>query len=315
MEQNKLIQKLEGFWAEHLHESKGILSLALIITRGAREQMPPYAQAQFLSPKGDKLARVSHRTVQTILAEYGIAFTLPSIAGKISNTRRMWIEAYLEWLNNLNREGLLELAVIERWWIDRTQAYFDSLAFKLRLDTERSLTRIFRELFEAAWTRGKGRSKISLVSPLMEHLVRAKLESELPGVKIEHRKLSTAEVLDQRKRNFRVGDTVIHVAAAPTEAMIQECQDNLTEGLRPLVITSRQGIGGATALSRASNIDDQVEMLEIAQFLVSTIHERSGFKGANCILEIQDLVTAYNRIIDQTETDPRLKISLVSTAS
>jgi len=315
VEEIKLIQKLERFWAGHFHDSKGIFSLALIITRGASEQRPPYAQGQFLSPNGDRLAGAGNRTVQTILAEYGINFALPTIAGKISDTRRMWIEEYLELLNNLHQEGLLELAVIERWWIDRIQAYFESLAFKLRLNPERSLTHIFRELFEAAWTRGKGQSKSRLVSLLMEHLVGAKLEMDLPGIKIEDKRLSTTEGFDQWRRSFRVEDAIIHVAAVPTETLIEECRDNLGEGLRPLVITSQQGIGGATALSRASNIDDQIEMLEIAQFLVSTIQKRRGFKESKRTSEVQDLVSAYNRIIDRTETDPRLKIALVSTAS
>lgn len=311
VENTKRIESLERFWAEHFDESKGILSLALIITRWACKRSPPHASCQILAPTGDKLAGAGHKTAQAILGEYGITFTLPKISGSISLTRRRWIDAYLEWLNHSHGEGMLDLASIERWWIDRVEDHFNKVAFKLRPSPEKSLGHLFRELMGMAWTRSEGRQRLRLVSPLMEHLVGAKLQIAHPEMKIEHRRFVAAKTKGQRQESFRLGHTAIHVDPAPNEGLIKKCRDNLAEGLRPLILTSQDGIGGVNALSKLSDMDDKVEVMEIVQFLVANLYARNSFREADRMGQLHDLVNAYNLIVEQTETNPGLKIVLV----
>ena len=113
-----------------------------------------------------------------------------------------------------------------------------------------------------------------------------------------------------RKGDFLVGDTSIHVTTAPSEALIRKCRDNLNESLRPVIITTQGGAGGADALAKDADIDDRIDILEIAQFIATNIYELSGFEHAKRTVKIKDIVDAYNCIIEQTETDPSLKISI-----
>lgn len=88
--------------------------------------------------------------------------------------------------------------------------------------------------------------------------------------------------------------------------MLRQSQENL----RPVIITTQSGAGGAGALAKNTGIDDRIDILEIEQFVATNIYEWSKFEHAQRPVKVHDLVHAYNRIIEQAETDPSLKITV-----
>jgi hypothetical protein len=149
-----------------------------------------------------------------------------------------------------------------------------------------------------------------IAGAVIQHLVGAKLEIALPEVHIEHQGFAVADAPGGRKGDFLVGDTAIHVTTAPTEALIRKCCDNLSENLRPLIITTKSGVGGADALAKNAALGDRIDILEVEQFVATNVYEWSKFEHKGRPLTIRELVETYNRIIEQSETDPSLKISV-----
>ncbi len=180
----------------------------------------------------------------------------------------------------------------------------------VRIDPSKSLISIINGLIETAFARQRECQGTMIAGAVMQHLVGAKLEIAMPNAQIEHKGFSVADAPGGRKGDFLVGDTSIHVTTAPSQALIRKCRDNLNENLRPVIITTQGGAGGASALAKDADVDDSIDILEIAQFIATNIYELSGFEHAKRPVKIKDLVNAYNRIIEQTETDPSLKISI-----
>ena len=145
---------------------------------------------------------------------------------------------------------------------------------------------------------------------VMQHLVGAKLDLALPKAQLEHKGFSVADAPIGRKGDFLIGDTSIHVTTAPTESLIRKCCDNLNENLRPVIITTQSGAGGAGALAKNAEIDNRIDILEVEQFVATNVYEWTSFEQSQRPTRIRDLVEAYNIIVDSVETDPSLKITV-----
>lgn len=310
MEKVKLADRLAKFTAQHKINSKGSLCVVLVATRTASKQSPPYSPENFLTPQGGQVAGLGRTAVQEILADHGITRVLAEEGGRTSRGSIRRMQNYLQLLNALHDDGLLDFAVIESWWINRVKAYFASKPFRLKVDPSKSLRSIVADLIEAAFTRQSESPGMMIAGAVIQHLVGAKLEIALPEVRIEHQGFAVADAPGGRKGDFLVGDTAIHVTTAPTEALIRKCCDNLSENLRPLIITTKSGVGGADALAKNAAVGDRIDILEVEQFVATNVYEWSRFEHKGRPLTIRELVETYNRIIEQSETDPSLKISV-----
>jgi hypothetical protein len=310
MKKTTLNERLEKFQADHGINSKGPLCVVLVLTRTASKRKPPYKPDHFLTPKGGQVAGLGRAAVQTILEDHRITRILAEEGGRTSRGSIDRMKGYIELLNSLHGQGLLDFAAIERWWVDRVKAYFASMPFRLKVDPSKSLRNMITELMEAAFTRQRECPGTMVAGAVMQHLVGAKLELALPGAEIGHKGFSVADAPGGRKGDFLVGDTAIHVTTAPTEALIRKCRDNLNENFRPVIITTGSGAGGAGALTKDADMDDRVDILEVEQFVATNVYEWSRFEQSRRPVTIRDLVNTYNRIVDQTETDPSLKIAV-----
>lgn len=310
MKKTKLAERLAKFAAEHKINSKGPLCVVLVVTRTASKQSPPYTPDYFLTPQGGQVAGLGRAAVQPILGDHGITRVLAEEGGRTSRGSIRRMRDYLKLLNSLDNDGLLDFAAIERWWISRVNAYFASKPFRLRVDPSKSLRSIVAELIEAAFARQRECPGTMVAGAVMQHLVGAKLELALPEARIEHKGFAVADAPEGRKGDFLIGDTAIHVTTAPTEAVIRKCCDNLNENLRPLIITTQSGAAGAGALAKSADVDDRIDILEVEQFVATNVYEWSRFEHTQRPLSVRELVETYNRIIEQSETDPSLKISV-----
>ncbi len=310
MNNQKLNAQLEKFEIEESINSKGPLCVVLVVTRTANKQEPPYVAENFLTPQGGQVSGLGRAAVQAILEDYGIIRVLAEEGGRTSRGSINRMRAYLDLLNSLNAEGLLDFRAIEKWWIQRVKAYFAAKPFRLKIDPSKSLRNMISELIEAAFDRQRECRGTMIAGAVMQHLVGAKLELALPDGHLEHNGFSVADAPGGRKGDFLIGDTAIHVTTAPSEALIRKCSDNLNENLRPLIITTENGAGGADALAKNADLADRIDILEIEQFVAVNVYEWSRFENAQRPVSIRELMATYNRIVEQVETDPSLRIKV-----
>jgi hypothetical protein len=143
---------------------------------------------------------------------------------------------------------------------------------------------------------------------VLQHLVGAKLDCTLGSGMFEHNSFSTSDVQSGRAGDFFIGDVAIHVTTAPGEAVISRCQDNINCGYRPIIITTAKGIQAAELFSERAGLNERIDVFEIEQFITLNIYEFGKFSSEGRRFEISKFVLCYNKIIEQTETDPSLKI-------
>jgi len=280
------------------------------MTRKARESAPPYSPEHFLTTQGGQVAGLGKGAVQAILADHGVSRVLAEEGGRTSRGSIKRMRAYIAFLNELAAEGMLDFDAIERWWIGCVIKYFATKPFKLKIDASRSLRSIITDLIDSAFARQRECPGTMFAGAVIQHLVGAKLELALPKAKIRQNGFSVADAPGDRKGDFLVGDTAIHVTTAPSEALIAKCCTNLAENIRPLIITTGNGAGGAFALAKNAGVADRIDILEIDQFVATNVLERSGFKLDQRPVTVRKLIDCYNRIIEECETDPSLKISV-----
>lgn len=305
---NELHDKLETFTSQCAIRGKGPLCVMLVMTRKAKESEPPYSSDDYLSPQGGQVAGLGGAAVQAILADHDITRILAEEGGRTSRGSISKMRSYVEFLNELAKDELLNFKEIEDWWIERVREYFAAQPLKLKVDSSRSLRSIVADLIEAAFSRQRECPGTMVAGAVLQHLVGAKLELALPLVEIEHNGFAVADAPGDRKGDFLIGDTAIHVTTVPSEALIRKCSDNLAGNLRPLIITTQAGAGGAAAFAKNADLADRIDILEVEQFVATNVLEWSGFQIARRPITVQDLIECYNRIIEECETDPSLKI-------
>ncbi len=307
---SELESRLEQFASKHKIRGKGPLSLVLVLSRKASEQTPPFSAENFLTKQGGQVAGLGRGAVQAILADHNIDRVLAEEGGRTSRGSIQKMRAYLDFLNDLAQKKLLDFPAIEKWWIGRVNDFFISKPFNLKVDPSKSIRSIVADLIEAAFARQRECPGVMVAGAVMQHLVGAKIETALPDAKIEHEGFAVADAPSGRKGDFLIGDTAIHVTTAPTEALIRKCCDNLAQSVRPLIITTQSGVGGAIALAKNADVAERIDIIEIEQFIATNVYEWTAFQQTKRAVSFRQMVEAYNRIIDQCETDPSLKIEM-----
>lgn len=85
---------------------------------------------------------------------------------------------------------------------------------------------------------------------------------------------------------------------------------NIETGRKPLIVTGNRGLTLAEGLAENAGISDRLDVIEFEQFLATNIHELGEFEQSKRRTKVEELIEHYNRIIDNYETDPSLKIDL-----
>jgi hypothetical protein len=298
---------LKEFDDQHIGLSKGSLSLALILTRNAKAKSFPLDKAEFVTAKGGQVAGLGGPAVKKILGDHGVERILSNEGGRTSRGNMDRMSAYIDVLNALHDQEILDLEDAESYWVERAQAYFDALPFTFRLDPARSLRACVRDLLAQAVARQREVTGTMYAGAVMQHLVGAKLDYVTKGA-IAHHGFSVADAPSNRSGDFLIGDVAIHVTTAPGEALIRKCQANLSTGLRPLIVTTEDGVGGAKALSKQAGVDDRLDVIEIEQFVATNVYEWSVFERDARPTAVQEIIERYNRIVGEVESDPSLRI-------
>ncbi len=145
---------------------------------------------------------------------------------------------------------------------------------------------------------------------MLQHLVGAKLELAIPEVAIGHNGFSVSDSVSNRSGDFVIDDSVIHVTTSPGEAVIRKCKSNIDSGAKPIILTLADGVTVARALATNAGLAGRIDIMDAEQFLTGNLHELSLFKSTARRPTLECLVEAYNRIIQENETDPSLRIEI-----
>jgi len=301
-------QTLQDFAAENAFQGKGALSVALFVTRRARETGLPLDPETLVTGKGGQVLGLSKGAVQSILQQHGVTRVLAREGGRTSRGSLDNMRRYATFLNRLHETGPLDLEAVEAFWIERVHAFFAAKPFKINLDASQSLRAVVRDVLAQAAARQKTATGMNYAGAVLQHLVGAKLDCALGPPPLEHHSFSTADEQSGRAGDFVIGDTVIHVTTAPNEALIGRCRQNLESNRRPLLVTSQRGLTVAEGLAENASLAHRIDLFEIEQFVALNLHEWGRFGAQDRKIAVEKLIARYNAIIDHVETDPSLKI-------
>jgi hypothetical protein len=187
---------------------------------------------------------------------------------------------------------------------------FKKKRIEFHFDTGKSLRSNIDDLLRQAEELQADGGGTAYVGAMLQHLVGAKLDLVLGKGKIEHHGFSVADSPTARKGDFLVESVAIHVTTNPSEALVRKCAANFQAGLKPLIVTLGDGVNGAAFLLKNSELSDRVDVLDAAQFLTANIYEHSFFKASTYKVTLSNLLSRYNEIVLQCETDPVLQIDL-----
>lgn len=302
--------QLSEFAQENKFAGKGPLSVALVVTDRARRDGLPLNPDDLLTKGGGQVQGLGGDAVQAILNRHGLNRRLAREGGRTSRGSIGKMRAYVEFLNTLAAEGEIDIDAVERFWVERVKAFFAAQPFTIKLDAARGLRRMVRDVLAQAEHRQRESGGVYYRGTVLQHLVGAKLDAALGPGKVEHHSYSTADAPGRRPGDFLIGDASIHVTTSPTEAVIARCQDNLNEGLRPILVTLDEGSKAAEVMAANKGVAERIDIFEIEQFVALNLYELGDFAHDGRRTAISDLVDRYNEIVDEVETDPSLRIQL-----
>jgi hypothetical protein len=298
---------LAQFARDKRFAGKGPLCVALVVTQHARNGLP-LDPKKLLTDKEGQVLGLGKGAVQSILKRHDIERVLAAEGGRTSRGSIGTMQAYVSFLNELAAKGTPDLEAIEKFWIGRVHEFFAAKPFKIKLDASRSLRTLVRDVLAEAEERQKNTPGMQYAGAVLQHLVGAKLDCALGKGKFEHNSFSTSDAQTGRAGDFFIGDVAIHVTTSPGEAVIERCRENLGDNLRPVIVTMRRGLTVAEALADNAAIGERVDAFEIEQFVALNIYELGKFASEGRRVAVTDLVTRYNEIVEEVETDPSLKI-------
>jgi hypothetical protein len=300
--------ELSVFAAEQDFRGKGSLSVALVVTEHAKKMGLPLDPAKLLTEGGGQVFGLGRGAVQAILKRHQVTRVLASEGGRTSRGSLSHMRVYVAFLNDLRLKGQVDLEAVEAFWMERVHGFFAGKPFKIKLDAERSLRTVLRDVIAQAQERQKTTSGMHYSGAVLQHLVGAKLDCALGIGQVEHNSFSTADAPGSRMGDFLIGDVAIHVTTSPGEAVIEKCKDNLNDGYRPMLVTLQRGLTVAEGLSANVGLGERIDIFEVEQFVALNLYELGRFTAGGRRAAVADLVRRYNQIVEEFETDPSLMI-------
>ena len=313
MTSTELERRLWEFLEAEQFVGKGPLSVALVVTaKHAREKGLPLDPDELLTVGRGQVTGLGGGTVKKILEKHGIMRPLAAEGGRTSRNSIQNMRNYVAVLNDLYEQDLIsDIDPIESFWIGRVRDFFAAHPFRIGIDNSKSLGSVVGTLIELAQERqrevGTGTYYLGAV---LQHLVGAKVTKILGKENVQHHGFSTADAPTGRPGDFVVGDVAIHVTTSPSDAMVAKCNENLKQGLRPVIVTLQRKIAAATQLVEIRGSSDRIEIWDAEQFFVANFYEWGQFSPDGRRDAIRDLLDTYNEIVANVESDPSIRIEL-----
>lgn len=305
-----LKKKLDRFASDHQFQGKGSLCVALVVTRHAQNKGLPLNSEALVTPGGGQVLGLNKAAVQSVLKQHGIKRVLAAEGGRTSRGSLNKMREYVTFLNDLHDKGRTDLGEIEKYWIECVRAFFAAKPFKIKLDTSRGLRHVVRDILAQAVQRQKVAPGMYYAGAVLQYLVGAKLDCALGKGKFGHNSFSTADAPGSRVGDFAIDDVAIHVTTTPSEAVIERCRENLNDGYKPVLVTIRNGVAVAEGLAENKGMAERVDIFEIEQFVALNLYELAEFVETERRVAVKKLISRYNEIVKDVETDPSLRIEI-----
>lgn len=300
--------RLRAFQSENNITTKGPLSLVVQFTCMVRDKAFPLNPDDFQTSGKGQVAGLGGANLKKILKGYGITQQLSSEGGRTSRGSMGLMIKYVDFLNAWNTEELVDFSFIEKFWAEQVREYFRNQPFILTADTSKTIGANLDDLFEQAKKRQKQNSGTQYLGTVLQHLVAAKLCLIMPAGSFEIHGASVADGPTDRNGDFVINSTIIHCTTMPGALLIDKCKANIRAGTHPVIITIFERVHTALNLAEDAGLAGRVEVWDIQQFLSANVYEHSFFDETKRNSTISDIITRYNQIVLDAETDPGLRI-------
>jgi hypothetical protein len=280
--------------------------VGLTVTRYAVKNGLPVDPTSLLTGKGGQVAILGKSQVQSVLSDYGITQILAEEGGRTSRGSIGNMQEYVAFLNELN-PNQDELKELESLWVGKVTAFFASKPFKLHYDASKSMNAIIRDILSQVERRQKQFQGVTIAGTILQHLVGAKLDILTNG-EIKHHGANVADEQSGRSSDFLIDDVAIHVTTSPSESVMRKCNNNLSDGLRPILLTIGKGIQIAEWQAEQLGILDRIDIFNAEQFLAGNFYELGRFSKNKREVTARAIFEKYNSLIARYETDQSLRI-------
>ena len=308
LNQKAIAESLRDKVAQWLNEegsARSTLAGAVVIIDKLRT-IAPLSSTDIFTSNGQIIGGRGAALKET-LANYGLAPFLKDGVTTRSTRKFERLAESLEWgapITNWPIQARQEaVEIIIKPVLEEVGFFFQRQHLKLKLDRQESPSIWVEELFQVARDRSQGR--------IEQHLVGAKLQRRLPGQTVTEQAAFAGDVQTGRTGDFVIGENVFHVTAAPTPAVIAKCQENLRQGLHPILVTPKNTIERAKGMASSEEpLDRRISFVALEDFLTLNIIELASETGESFIEVLKAILSIYNKRITGAESDQSLRIEV-----
>lgn len=304
--------RLKKFQTDNNIFTKGNLSVVIQLTDMFSGKSFPLDANEFKTEREGQVAGLGGGNLKKILKKHGITQQLSSEGGRTSRGSMGLMIKYVDFLNSWNEEYPIDYSTVEAFWVEQVKEYFSNQPFVLTADTSKTIGANLDDLFEQARKRQKQNPGTQYLGTVLQHLVASKLSLIMPEGSFEIHGASVADGPTARSGDFVINNTIIHCTTSVGDLLINKCKTNITNGNHPVIITIYERVEAALSQIEDAGLDGRVEVWDIQQFLSSNVHEHSLFDETKRNSTLSDIVSRYNNIVLENETDPSLRIAFES---
>lgn len=181
----------------------------------------------------------------------------------------------------------------------------EALQMKITYDRSETTWHFVRSILACARAAGKHEAVANC-------LVGSKLQLRFPGLSIDNKSVDDDSRGYRQFGKFRIGETVFHIAAAPSLLFYEECRSNINAGLKVYLLVSEASVVGARQNSEDISAA-KITVISIEAFVSQNIDEISQFDPQEQRSQLAALLALYNERVDAVESDKSLMIEIPST--
>jgi hypothetical protein len=289
--------------------ANGSIATALVVLNRLKEDFTLEFSAH-VADGGMQIKGASGAAVAAILKTFNEERPFAKEGGRTNRGGPSEVRSLLEMLKKRKLEDKTkakrnaELKTMMAFLVERVQDFHNRQKIKLTFNPALSTWHIVHNLLGEAIAEGKA-------GYVAQHLVGAKLQLRFPDIKVSNEGGSTADMQTQRPGDFLIGHTAFHVTVAPMQPVFDKCKHNISQGLKPFLLVPDNKLVGARQIAEQVS-EQQIAVESIESFVSQNINEISNFNKEKLSTSFKDLVTVYNRRVDEIETDKSLMIDLPS---
>jgi len=308
MEQPNLVAQLSASvaqWLDREGEARSTLAGAIVVLDKLHDTAP--VGYDMILTSGGQVVGARGQALRTTLQKYGLPsnFLADGVTTRSTERFRRLIEDIdfgkpLVAIPIEHRKEVVDglVALVVR----RAKQLLLRQHLAITCDRQDSPVRWIREILEAAHDRSGGRVE--------QHLVGAKLECRFGEQGVNRLPAFAADMQTERKGDFVIGSTVYHITVSPTRTLIQKCLDNLARAYRPVILVPRDAVERAEGIAAYENVEGKVTIFAIEDFIAQNLIEMADVAEQPYFETLSNIVDAYNRRIEEAETDSSLRIEL-----